>query len=302
MNFNESITLDTYSDNANKQFDEMQARLSKTDGGFQNRMEGHTTSDLIGSFIGTLAWLAAFIVCAIMIRKMVSGVILAFAMITVLGLVIFMLIDNSMNFTYYGNIDNYRNSVTRLQNRVSVGKNSIKSNHSAFVGAKENGWNYLLNAAYSIPEEAASIEATMANIETLKTGFINNAKIVFYYAASVMITVAGCVALFPVGSKIITGISGETLSADIIRTLNTIALLLVVVAEVFLARFVWGKTDCTVTNLTLFAVAIGPIAYMALIAVATFIVMLAIMVMYIVIALVALAVGVAFLSGFFSGG
>ena len=40
MNFNESITLNTYSDNANKQFNEMQSRLSKIESSFQTRMNG----------------------------------------------------------------------------------------------------------------------------------------------------------------------------------------------------------------------------------------------------------------------
>ena len=50
MNFNESITLNTYSDNANKQFNEMQSRLSKIESSFQTRMNGKTTGGLVGHF------------------------------------------------------------------------------------------------------------------------------------------------------------------------------------------------------------------------------------------------------------
>lgn len=301
MNFNESITLNTYSDNANKQFNEMQGRLSTIESSFQTRMDGKTTGGLVGSFIGTLAWLAAFIVCAIMVGKLVNGTLLAIAMIAVLGLVAFMLIDNIMNFSYYGKIATYRNSVSQLQNRVSIGKSSIKSNHDAFMGSKAKGWNYLLNAAPSIPEEATSIEATMSNMESLKKGFINGAKNVFFYAAVVMITIAGCVALFPTGSEIITGISGESMSSDTLMTLNIIALLIVGVGEVILAKLVWSKTDCTVTNTTLFIMTLGPIAYLALVAIATLLVMLVIGLVAIVLAIAGAALAIAIVCACISG-
>lgn len=301
MNFNESITLNTYSDNANKQFNEMQSRLSTIESSFQTRMDGKTTGGLVGSCIGTIAWLVAFIVCAIMVGKLVNGALLTIALIAVLGLAAFMLIDNIMNFSYYGKIAAYRNSVSQLQNRVSIGKSSIKSNHDAFMGSKAKGWNYLLNAAPSIPEKATSIEATMSNMETLKKGFINSAKNVFFYAAVVMITIAGCVALFPTGSEIITGISGESMSSDTLMTLNIIALLIVGVGEVILAKLVWSKTDCTVTNTTLFIMVLGPIAYLALVAIATLLVMLVIGLVSIVLALAGAALAIAVVCACISG-
>lgn len=274
MNFNESINLNVYSDNAKKQFNEMESRLSEIESSFQNRMDGKSTGGLVGAFIGTLAWLATFIVCAVIVRRLVNGTLLTITWVTVLGLVAFMLIDNIVNFSYYGKISAYKKSVSLLQNRVSTGKSSIKSNHNAFMRSKANGWNYLLEAGSSIPEEATSIVETMANMESLKKGFINGAKNVFFYAAVVMVTIAGCVALFPVGGKIITGISGEYISDNILMVLYIIALLVIVVGEVIMAKFVWSKTDCAVTNTTLFIMLLGPIAFLALIAIATLLVML----------------------------
>lgn len=302
MNFNESITLNTYSDKANKQFNEMQSRLSKIESSFHTRMDGKTTGGLVGSFIGTLAWLAAFIICAVMVRKLVDGTLLAITLVAVLGLVAFMLIDNIMNFSYYGKIATYRNSVSQLQNRVSIGKSSIKSNHDAFMSSKAKGWNYLLNAGSSIPEEATSIEATMANMESLKKGFINGAKNVFFYAAVVMITIAGCVSLFPTGGKIITGITGESISSDTLMILNVIALIIVGVGEVILAKLVWSKTDCTVTNTTLFIMALGPIAFLALIAIAALVVMLVMLLVGVIVAILAVVAVGAVVIGCLCGG
>ena len=302
MNFNESITLNTYSDNANKQFNEMQSRLSKIETSFQTRMDGKTTGGLVASFIGTLCWLATFIAFAIMVKNMVDGTILAITLIAVMGLMAFMLIDNIMNFSYYGKISGYRSSVSQLQNRVSIGKSSIKANHDAFLGSKVKGWNYLLNAGSSIPEEATSIEATMTNMESLKTGFINGAKNVFYYAAVVMITIAGCVALFPTGGEIMSGISGESITGDTLMTLNVIGLILVGIGEIILAKLVWSKTDCTVTNTTLFIMALGPVVFLALIAIATLLVMLVIVIVQVVLYILGIVVVGAIAIGCLCGG
>lgn len=274
MNFNNSITLDAYSNNANKQFGDMQSRLTEIENSFQTRMNGKTTGGLVGSLIGTIAWLAAFVACAFFVKDTVNSTLLLIALAIVGGLILFMIIDNIMDFSYYGKIASYKNSISQLQNRVTIGKNSIKSNHDAFMASRAKGWNYLLNAAPSIPAEATSVEATMASMESLKKGFISGAKNFFYYAAVIAITVVGCVALFPTGSSIITGITGESFDSDTLMTFNVIALLITGVGEVILAKLVWSKTDCNVTNTTLFIAALGPVAFLALIAAVALIVML----------------------------
>ncbi len=292
MNFNESIELNAYSDNANKQFNEMNNRLSQIQSNFQMRMNGKTTSSLVGSFIGTLCWLATFIVCAVMLKNVVNGILLTISLIVVLGLMLFMLINTIVNFSYFGKISDYGSSVTQLQNRVSIGRNSIRSNHDAFLASKAKGWNYQLNAGTSIPEEATSIETTMNNMESFKIGFINDTMNFFYYSAVVMITIVGCVALFPTGGEIMTSISGESLSVDTITTLNAIALIIVGIGEVLLAKLVWSKTDCVVTNTTLFIMILGPVAFLTLITVATLLVMLVIGILSIVLAILGIiAVG-----------
>ena len=277
MNFNNSIILDTYSNNANKQFDDMHSRLSEIENSFQTRMNGKTTGGLVGSLIGTIAWLAAFIVGAVFARNMVDGTLLLIAMAIAGGLILFMLIDNIMDFSYYGKIASYKNSISQLQNRVSIGKNSIQSNHDAFLASRAKGWNYLLSAAPSIPEEAASVEATMTSMESLKKGFISGAKNIFFYSTVIAVTVVGCIALFPISSGIINGfiegLSSDTelitistiSSSDTLMTINIIALIITSLGEIMLAKLVWSKTDCNVTNTTLLIAVLGPIVFLALI-------------------------------------
>ncbi|MGN1250950.1 MAG: hypothetical protein ACI4XW_12820, partial [Candidatus Spyradocola sp.] len=290
MNFKESTALNVYSIDAEKQFNEIQNRLSRIDSSFNTRMNGKTSASLTGSLMGTLAWLVVFVVCAIIAANLVHGVLLAITMIAVLGLITFMLIDNITDFSYYGNIAAHRSSVTQLQYRVRIGRTSIRSNHDAFMASRASGWNFALSAGASIPEEAASIEATMANMESLKKGFVNSAKNFFFYAAVVMVTITGCVALFPAGSGIITGISGTSMSADTLTVLNVIALLIVGVGEVILANIVWSRTDCNVTNTTLFVMAAGPITFLALIAIATLLIVLIIGLVSVVLAILGIIV------------
>lgn len=302
MSFKDSITLNTYSDNANKQFNEMKSRLSEIENSFQTRMNGKTTGGLVGSLVGTIAWLAVFVIAAIMVRGVVDSTLLLVAFLIALALIVFMLIDNIMDFSYYGKIASYKSAVSQLQNRVSVGQSSIKANHDAFMGAKVRGWNYLLNAAPSIPNEATSIERTMTGMESLKKGFVSKAKNFFFFATVIAVTVIGSVALFPVGGNIIEGIIDESIASDTLMALNVIAMILVGVGEIILAKLLWSKTDCNVTGTTLFVIALAPIAYLALVAVATIIVKLVIWAVSIVLAILAVVVVGAVVFACTSGG
>ena len=295
MNFN-NFTLSTFSDAASKKFDEVQNRLSKLNSSFQTRMEGNTTAGIIGKIVGTVAWLVVFIIFFVMIAPRVNGILLLVTVIAGLALIGTMLIDSIMNISYYGKIAAYGNAVSRLQNRVSMGKSSIRSNNDNFMRAKANGWNYPLSAADSIPEEANSIENTLTTMESLKTGFIHGAKNVFFYIASVILTVAGGVALFEVGKNIM-GVSDDTA-----MVLSVIALIIVTIGEVILAKLVWGHTDCTVTNLTLFILAVGPLAYLALIGIGTLLVYLVVGVFQVVLYILGIVFVGAIVFGSISGG
>jgi len=285
MNFNNSITFDIYANQANKQLGDMQSRLTEIENGLQTRMNGKTTSVLVGSFIGTVIWLGTFVACGVYIRDMVNNNLLNIAMIIACGLILFMIIDNIMDFSYYGKITSYKNSVTQLQSRVSVGKNAINSNYDAFMESRLKGWSCSLNAAPSIPEEALTIEETMTSMESLKKGFISSAKKYFFYATVVVITVVGCVALFSAGSSVAQAITDSSLSNDEVMRFNYIALIITVIGEVILARRFLSKTDDNVTNTTLFVVAIGPIAFLLVIAAILAIIWLVVMSLAVVVGL-----------------
>lgn len=301
MNFSECYTLEMYSKEAETQFNRMQSRLSDIGNSFQTKMNGKTSGAMAGSLVGTILWIAAFIVGIILIRNTVNSVVLVVASLIVLALMAVMIIDAIMDFSYYGKILSYSNSVSQLQNRVTMGKNMIMSNHEAFMGSKRSGWNYLLNAAPSIPEAATSVVSTVEGLESLKKGFLENAKTALYYVASVAVTIVGGLALFPATTSIINGIS-RSLSYGTIEVISYIALIIVCVGEVILAKLMWSKTDCTVTNTTLFALLAGPIGFVVLVAVAALVVVLVVATVSILLAILAVVAVIAIIIGCTSGG
>lgn len=302
MTFSENISLQKYADSANQKFNESESRLSQIEGSFQTRMNGKTTGSLVGAMFGTVCWLVAFCVFFWYIRGYVDNTIGLICFGISLALVASLIIDEIISFSYYGKISSYKNNITQLKNRVSVGRSSIKSNQDTFMKSRANGWRHPLSVGTSIPEEAASIESTINGMESLKGGFINGLKNFLFFTFAIAITAVGSWALFGTAGEIMTGISGEDIGGDTIMTLCVIGLLITVVGEIILAKMVWGKTDCSVTNTTLFITTVGPVMFLALVLVATLLVMLVMWAIAIVIAIGAVVIAGACVCGLISGG
>ena len=302
MNFSENISLQMYADSAKKEFDESEKRLSKIEGSFQTRMDGKTTGGLIGAMIGTLCWLVVLCIFFWLIKGYVDRTICLICFVVSLALIVSLFIDEFIGLSYYGKISSYKNDITQLKKRVSIGKTNIKSNQETFMESRSNGWKYPLSIGTSIPEEATSIESTINGMESLKGGFINGLKNFLFFTFAIAITAVGSWALFGTAGEIMTGIYPDPIDSSTVNTLCTIGLLITVVGEIILAKLVWSKTDCSVTNITLFIVAAGPLIFLALIAVATLIVMLVMMVIAVVIAIAGIAIAGACICGAISGG
>ena len=302
MIFSEKISLKKYVDSANEQFEESESRLSQIEESLETRMNGKTTGSIVGAMFGTVCWLAVFCIGFQYIKEYVEGTLSKVCLGIAVALIITLFIDEIIDLSYYGKISSYKNNILQLKNRISIGRSSIKSNQGIFMKARENGWYYPLTAGTSIYEEAALIEETMNSMESLKGGLINGLKNFLYFTVVISITGVGSWALFGTAAQIISGIYGKSMDSDILMTLCIIALLIVEVGEVILAKIMWGKTECSVTNITLLMAPSGPVLFLALIAVAAVIVMLVVMAVSVVIALAAavLAIGVFFAS--ISGG
>lgn len=297
-----NVSLQKYADIAAKQFNEGETRLSEIEHSFQTRMNGKTTGGLIGSMLGTACWLVVFCVFFWYIRDYIDNTVRLICFAVSLALIASLFIDELISFSYYGKISSYNNSILQLKNRVNIGKSSIKSNQDAFMSSRSNGWHYPLSVGSSIPEEAASIESTINGMESLKGGFINGLKNFLFFTFAVAMTAAGSWALFGTAAGIMTGFSGESISSETLETLCIVGLLITVIGEIVLAKMVWSKTDCSVTNVTLFIAAAGPVIFLALVAAVTLVVMLVVWAVSILLAILAVVVGGAIVFGSISGG
>lgn len=274
MDISKNIKLDNYSDKASDEFTKMLTRLSEIGDDINNRMNGITLGNSIKSLIGSLFWIAFFVVFIIVVDEFVNAVFMVITMICAMLLMAFMLLDNILNISYYGNIHHYENALNVLKKRISNGFESLTSNYDAFMLSKDKMWNFPLSVGKSIPDEAINIVDSLSKIESLKKGFINGAKNFLYYVTIICFTVTTCVALFTASSSIMMGISGTDIDETTLIVLNIIAMILVVVGEILLAKFAWSKSECKVNNLTLFVLFAGPVAFLLLILIATLLVLL----------------------------
>lgn len=302
MNFSENISLQKYADTANQKFSETENRLSQIAGSFDTRMNGKSKAGIIGSMFGTICWAVAVCIFFGYIDGYVDDTLRFVCLGIALALLGTLLIDEVISFSYYGKISSYRDKINQLKNRVSVGRSSIKSNQDSFMKSCSNGWRHPLSVGTSISEEATSIEGTINGMESLKGGFINGLKNFLFFTLAIAITAIGSWVLFGTAGEIMTGIYPDPIDASIVNNLCTIGLLITVVGEIILAKMVWSKTDCSVTNATLFIAAAGPLMFLALIAVATLIVMLVMLVLAVVVVIAGIAIGGACICGALSGG
>lgn len=304
MIFDENFMLSTYSNSAGRQFDAVQERLKGLEGNFKSKMNGKSRFGLIVSVVGNMLWAVVFIVLFSVALKLgqTGNAMFSFAVFAVGGLVGSMLLESVISFSCYGKIDSYRKQFSQLINRVDVGRNSIKANYDSFMEQRTQKWEMHIEPSPSVPDTATKIENIMKNMTSLKGVFFERLKTVFFFASSVLITIAGSMALFGVADQIILGMTEEPFSLRTLRIFCWIAVIVSIVIEVILAKKVWALTDCSVKNRTLFVLVLGPVFFILLILVATLVVMLVIFLVSLLIGLAVIAFTLFCLSGSLGGG
>ena len=301
MAFSESVSLQRYVDAANEEFSESENRLSEIEGSFQTRMNGKTTGSLSGSIVGTACWLVAFCVLAWYGSGYVDSTLCLVCLAIGVALTVSLFIDEIIGFSYYGKIASYKNNITQLKNRVSVGRSSIQSNQDVFMESRNNGWFYPLSVGSSIPEEAASVESIINGMESLKGGFISGLKNFLFYTFVIAVTGVGSWALFGIVTDMVDSMVGAYIDYETLNTLCVIGLVIVEVGVVILAKMLWGRTGCTVTNTTLWIAPLGPVIFVAFAAAVTVVVIAVVWLVSLVIALIGIAVGIAIAAAVISG-
>ena len=295
-----NLTIEKYADDAKAQFSQTSGRLSEIESSFITRMGGKSMAGLFFSLVFTLVWVVLFMGGAYYFSDYLYKPLLIATLISLAILVFFMIIDNALNFSYYGKISGHKKSVSILKNRVNNARDSISSNQKAFLSSRSKGWNYALKPAPSIYEEATRIETTISGIRSLESGFVNGVKNVFYYISVVLFTALGSYALFPAAKAIMRAIT-ELVETEIPeKTMNIICIvagIIAIIVSIFIARAIWGGTNCSVTSVTLLSLLVGPPAFLLLILLAALVVALVMIVISIAVVLIGGAIAIGCLCG-----
>lgn len=294
----DAISLKKYAEAASEQFEKSEERLSEIEGGVREKMGGKSTGKLTGALFGTIVWLAVLSAFSLYIINNVSTVLGLVCLGFSLVLIIAMYISEVTELSYYSKISSCRRNIAQLKERISIGKSSIPSNLDEFMSSRAKGWHYPLSAGSSIPGEIADIEKSLANMESLKEGFIHKLKNFFFFAVVILVAGVGAFALLDRADEILYDFIDDYIRGDVWTILHIAGLIAVEVGIIILAKKWWSHTDCSVNNITLFVILPGPFLILLLALVAG----LAAAAIAIVLGLLAVVFGLACVCGSFAGG
>ena len=125
-------------------------------------------------------------------------------------------------------------------------------------------------------------------------------------ASAIAVTVTAGVTLFDAGEELIDwGLdiaNFGSIDHDVYLIIGSIALVIATIIQIVFAKLVWGKTDCNVSNVTLFIIPLGSVIFIAVVALGTLITVAVIYVFAIVLVIAALAAAVGIACACSSGG
>lgn len=270
MNIHNNVSFGHLETQAREKLDSTSKHLEKVRVSFGSKLGEVSGSSVIASMIGTTVWTIAF---GFLVYFVGSQMPLIFAMllgIVLGGLMVLMYIDEFLNFKYYNSVYAFSTRTKVLLDRVRGGKEIIGEKKNQFMNAKSRGWNQKLVVGNSVSDETMLIEDSLSKIGAIKKGFVEQAKIGFYYVGAVATEFIGGYALFYSNS----GNWGD-ISDQMAELICFLALTLIAVAQVFIAKYTWSRTDCEVTNLTLVCFVLGPIACAIILLIGAFLIALA---------------------------
>ncbi len=297
MNFSDDISFRKYADDANREMENFEGELSQTINDFENRMNGKSKAKIKGSIFATIVWIAAVVLGYAYVRNYLNDTIRLVCLGIALWLFVTMLFDEICNLRYYGKISSSRDYIIRLKNRVNKERNSISLNQDAFLKSGSAGWNYPLSVKKSVSEEISSIESNVSGMNPLEFGFIKGIKEFLFFVFTIDITAVGSYTVFETVGKIMGERIEEHAGYNVINVLGIICFVITFIAEIILAKAVWSKTNCFVTNATLLIVPAGPAIFLALLCIASLIAMVFKWIILTVVILVVVAIVVAYISG-----
>lgn len=298
MNLNSSFSLDEMMRTAQTQMIKTRERLGSIAKTADEHLGGRSRGTLLGAVAVSLIWAGAFLAGYLYFGHYLpqfNGIPLGLVLLGVtLALVAFVVIGNLAQLKYYGTILSARDRLNRLDSRLAMGLSSLPNNLQVFRERRRAQWELPLDAAPPIEQEAGLIASQLAGMDALSHGFIAQAKKFLYYAACIVWTVVGSYTLL----ALLADRDPITSTEDLERIGLLVALVIACIIEMLIAKTIRNRTGEDVGNVTLLALFIGPVVYIALILLA----MLVIALLQVIIEIAAIIIGIACVLGSISGG
>jgi hypothetical protein len=284
MYLERNLRIVSMAEKARKAFNEVDKSMGALESNYHSKMRGRTMTGIFGTILGIAAWVAVFGALAYYGLSYTERNVL---MVTAAGLALLlfvMLIDALLTLAFYGKISFYGANISQLRAGIRKGCDSISTTTDAYMKSAANGWDYKLKVGRSVMDEARVIEKHLNRMDVLKHGFINKLKNVLYYLDAILFTVAGSMALFPIVSERLC--EKFEISGQVPTVICWVVVVIACVGEYDIARMAWAKSECSVNNLTVFALLAGPLAFLAVMSVGGF-------VAYLVVAFVKFVISIA---------
>lgn len=274
MNLEKNILLSDARQEGQKQLQTLVSQLDAIYDSFARNTGGRSKASLHGNLLFTGVWLFAFLTAFHCLRGNAAPFFDAMALGCSVCLGLSMALDGLLQIRYYGSIFQGMDRVRRLRNAVedAATEAALSTGLETYRGRKDRGFRLALPDTASVPEEATRLQNQLANMQRLSSGFLSKAEKYLFFAACTLWTILGSFAMEDfLWSKLSSDLSWNTF-----HVLFWIFLLVACIAEGILAAFVWGETNCKVTNITLFACLAGPILFGGLVLVISVVVGIAI--------------------------
>lgn len=291
MDLNHQFRFSEMANEADKECRDTMNRIRGVENGYVNKMNGRSMVLLVLSLIGNVCWIVGVIFAYFYVTSYnVNQLHMTIALFVVLFTLGVMFVDSIINYNYYGKVSIRARRLRDLNSHLESRRGSISGMTAQFMQTRDNNWNYRINAAPSVPDQLTEIERELGKMKSLSNGFLGTLKRIMYYASALAIAFAGGRALFGVAANIVDGFFDSSVEDSVMTGLFWTALVVVCIAEYFVAEWIYSLVNCEVNNLSLLASLIGPVMFMLL-------VLIGCLVVWGVIIAVALAIGAAVTAG-----
>lgn len=258
MHFETSITLRDRMVSASEHLDKTTESLDQIRQQLDSRLDGRGRGALVGAVVGASLWVIAYLAASLVAMRYVPNSFAVGALCAAEALAFALLVDNFVKLGFYGKLLDFKSEVGSLGDQIARGKASLAADLEELLAARKKGWDMPLSIMPSVPLRAREIGEEVSRLTELSTGFLNGLKNVMYYVTGVVITVVGSLALFELADDIV----------GVEEYWYYIAMAVACVAEVIFMRFIWSKTHCQVTGVTMLTTLAGPVLFAAVIAAA----------------------------------